>query len=217
MNKILILSFFAVPLLSVQSCSSTMKYANNNFEQTISQCNSCHVATISTMPTMPTMPTMSTAQNAPLLGGMDDEYLIEQLKNFRFDKRGADSLSAATQEMSRQVKALQDDELSRIADYYQDLPITHSTKTLAGDINNGKALYATHCEGCHSSYLGRFFTNSPKISHLKGPYILEQLTLFGANKRHFYTENKHKIKMIEVSKRFDHKALSDITAYIKSK
>jgi cytochrome c553 len=205
MNKILILLFFAVLFLTVQSCSSTAEYANENFKQTILQCNNCHSATV------------LTAENAPLLGGMDDQYLIEQLENFRFDKRGADSLSDATQEMSRQVKALQDDELPRIADYYEDLPIVNSTETVVGDIDNGKALYATNCEGCHSSSFGRFFTNSPKISHLKGPYILEQLTLFAANKRDFHVENKHKNKMVEVSKRFNNKELSDITAYIKSK
>jgi cytochrome c553 len=205
MNKLLMLSFFAVPFLTVQSCSSTTEYSNENFKQTILQCNNCHSATA------------STADNVPLLGGMDNQYLIEQLENFRFDKRGADSLSASTQEMSRQVKALQDDELQQIANYYEVLPTVNSTETVVGDINNGKVLYATNCKGCHSSYFGRFFTNSPKISHLKGPYILEQLTLFGANKRHFYTENKHKIKMAEVSKLFNNKELSDITAYIKSK
>lgn len=205
MNKILILLFFTVLLLTVQSCSFTAENSNNNFKQTILGCNSCHSAIA------------PTANKAPLLNGMDYEYLIEQLQNFRFDKRGANSLLDATQEMSRQVKALQDDEMQSLADYYQNLPIVNSTETVVGDINNGKTLYATHCKGCHSSYFGRFFTNSPKISHLRGSYILTQLILFGANKRHFHIENKHKIKMIEVSKRFNNKELSDITAFIKSK
>ena len=204
MEKILVLSIFVVSLLTIQSCSSTAEDSNVNFKNTILQCNNCHSAT------------SLKAESAPALGGMDDQYLLEQLQNFRFDKRGVDSLSAATQEMSRQVKALQDDELPRIADYYESLPIAHSTETVAGDINNGKGLYAANCEGCHSSYFGRFLTSSPKISHLTGPYILEQLTLFSANKRQFHSENKHKIKMIEVSKRFNNKELSDITAYIKS-
>jgi len=205
MNKILILLFFVIPLITIQSCSSTNEDSNDNFERTISQCNSCHSATT------------PIAKNTPLLDGMDDEYLIEQMKNFRFNKRGVVRLSDATQEMSRQVKALQDDELLRIADYYEDLPIVNSIETVAGNINNGKALYTTNCEGCHSSYFGRFFTKSPKISHLKGPYILEQLTLFSTNKRHFYTENRHKIKMVAVSKIFNNEELSDIAAYIKSK
>ncbi|MEH6452353.1 MAG: c-type cytochrome [Psychromonas sp.] len=204
MNKILVLAIFAVPLLIIQSCSSTAEDSHENFKKTISQCNSCHSATA------------STPDNTPTLAGMDDQYLIEQLRNFRFDKRGTDSLSPVIQEMSRQVKSLQENELPRIADYYKGLPIVNSTETVAGDINNGRALYTANCEGCHSSAFGRFFTKSPKISHLNGPYIFEQLTLFAANKRHFHVENKHKIKMIEVSKIFNNEELSDITAYIKS-
>ncbi|WP_017220857.1 c-type cytochrome [Moritella dasanensis] len=207
MNKILVLAFLTVPLITLQSCSSTVENPHENVKQTVLQCNNCHSATAST----------SATQNTPLLGGMDEQYLMEQLDNFRVDKRGAGSVSAATQEMSRQVKALQDDELRYIANYYAALPTVDSTETVAGDINNGKALYATNCKGCHSSAIGRFFTDSPKISHLKGPYIFEQLTLFAADKRNFNVENKHKNKMVEVSKLFNSKELSDITAYIKSK
>lgn len=205
MNKILILLLFAITLITVQSCSSTIEDSNDNFKQTISRCNSCHSSSA------------TIGKSAPLLGGLDNKYLIEQMKNFRFNKRGVYSLSDATQEMSRQVKALKNDEIIRIAGYYEDQPIINSIETVVGNINNGKMLYTDNCEGCHSSSFGRFFTKSPKISHLNGPYILDQLTLFRANQRHFYTENKHRIKMIAVSKLFNKEELSDIAAYIKSK
>lgn len=204
MNKIFVFSFYALMLLTIQSCCFTAKDSNDHFKTTIIQCNNCHSATA------------SMAMNAPALDGMDDEYLIEQLKNFRFDKRGANSLSPATREMSRQAKALQDNELSRIADYYESLSIANSTETVPGNINTGQVLYDTHCGGCHSSFIGRLFTNSPKVDNLNGPYILEQLTLFAANKRNSHVENKHKKKMIEVSKLFSNKEFSDIAAYLKS-
>jgi len=204
MNKILALSVVVVTFIGIQGCSVISKDSHKNFDSTILQCNSCHSASA------------STPGNAPSLAGMNNEYFIEQLKNFRNNKRGAGTLSPTIKEMSRQVKALQDEELSDIANYYENLPIFNSTETVAGDTNKGKSLYEANCQGCHSSFVGRFFTNSPKISHLKGSYILDQLTLFAANKRHFQDENKHKNKMIEVSKRFNKKELSDITAYIKS-
>ena len=72
MKKILVLSVFAVPFLTIQSCSSTAEDSHDNFKKTILQCNNCHSATA------------STTENIPALGGMDDEYLIQQLENFRF-------------------------------------------------------------------------------------------------------------------------------------
>ena len=201
MNKLLVLSICAVPFFAMQSCSVTKKDSHDNFKQTISPCDSCH---------------SGTALNAPSLDGMDDEYLIEQIKNFRFDKRGVNSLSSLTIEMSQQAKSLKESDFSRIANYYSKRPVINSPETVSGDINNGKRLYDTNCSGCHSSAIGRFFTNSPKISHLKGPYILEQLALFSKNKRSFYVKNKHKNKMVEVSKLLSHKEHSDITAYLKS-
>ncbi len=124
MNKIFVLSVFAVPFLTVQSYSVMAEDSHDNFNKTVLQCNSCHDSTAT-----------SKAENAPSLDGMEYDYLIEQLENFRFDKRGADTLSLATQEMSRQVKALQNDELSLIAGYYEDQPMSHSTETVAGDTN----------------------------------------------------------------------------------
>jgi len=204
MKKKLALLVVTATLLGIQSCSVVLNDSKDNFESTVAQCNSCHSAAA------------STPGNAPSLDGMNSEYLLEQLKNFRSDKRGFATSSPTIREMSGQAKALQDKGLSVIANYYETLAIVNSTETVAGNINQGKMLYETNCQGCHSSVIGRFFTNSPKISHLKGSYILDQLILFAANKRKFQDENKHKNKMIEVSKRFNKKELSDITAYIKS-
>ena len=199
MNKILALSIFVTLFFTIQSCSSTTDSSNKYLKEVILQCNSCH-----------------TTENIPSLNGMDAQYLIGQLENFRFDKRGMNSLSPQIQEMSKQAKKLKSNELQAIANYYEALPIIHSTETVPGDIDNGKLLYETNCQGCHSSIIGRFFTNSPQISHLNGPYILEQLSMFSRDERGFYVENKHKIKMREVSKKFSVEELSAITAYLKS-
>ena len=175
-----------------------------HLQQVIKQCEACH-ASNSEIPS-----------TAPVLDGIEAWYLLEQLHNFSNNARGFASTNPIITEMSRQAQGLDDRQLTHIANYYSDRDAIFSKETVLGNSESGENIYKESCEGCHASFFGRFFTGSPKIAHLEGPYLLAQLKLFAADNRLFLEANKHKNKMIEVTKRFSDEELSDIVAYIKS-
>ncbi len=204
MNRTHLLPAFILLSSSFAGYANTNKAGEAAVQTLIEQCESCHAVEA------------ETASIAPQLDGMDAEYLLEQLDNFRKGQRGADSTDPVTQTMIAQAQALNGSQSQAIAGQYADRDRQYSTETVEGNTRNGEGLYSEHCAGCHSSSMGRFFTNSPQITHLDGPYLLAQLKLFAANQRGFVTQDKHKAKMIKLAKRFRDAELADIVAYMKT-
>jgi cytochrome c553 len=189
-------------VLSLYSCASD-RNSNKALPQQITQCESCH--SIDT----------KISSIAPSLDGMADDYIVEQLESFRQSKRGIDPTDAFTRDMSQQAKALSDEQISSIADYYSGRTRQLSNESVAGNVENGERLYKGQCEGCHSSMLGRYFTKSPRITHLRGSYLLAQLNQFSKDKRLVAEDSKHKVKMVAVAKKLSESEQSSIVAFIK--
>ena len=202
MKKSVVLPSLFGMLFNVAASAQTP--APNTLDEIIGACEECHAAGFNTQ------------AYAPSLNGMQNSYMEEQLSNFRAGSRGASPSGEVVMEMVRQAKSLTESELSRVVDYYSDQKRLHSPETVNGDSNNGKLLYEENCAGCHAGWMGRRFTKSPYITHLEGPYLLQQLQLFASDKRSFVVDGKHKRRMTEVSKIFSPQELSDIAAYIKS-
>ena len=184
-------------------------YASGNntadvLPQQVKQCDRCHSEN-------------STVRSiAPSLDGMSDTYLVEQLENFRQARRGADSADPYTLEMSQQAKALDEEQVARLANYYAGRKRRPSTGTVPGNVGHGEQLYKEKCGGCHSSLFGRFFTRSPRITHLKASYILAELSEFATGERRVKHDSKHKLKMVAVAKQLNDVDRADIVAYIKA-
>ncbi len=197
MNKI---NLFCLLLVFV-SCKS---YDFNSFSKekqaVIQSCTVCHSAD-------------AKVNRAPLLEGMEDWYILEQLANFKEGKRGS---TEADKLMSVVASSLTAESSEEVAAYFASLEKKSEKSNLSGDIKVGENLYAENCKGCHSKAIGRFFTGSPLMEHLNGDYILKQLKDFRDDKRSFVEVNKHKEKMIVVAKRFNDQQFNDIVAYIES-
>jgi cytochrome c553 len=204
MIKVILLLFpiLGALVLSLYSCASD-RNSNKALPEHITQCESCH--SIDT----------NISSIAPSLDGMAYDYIVEQLENFRQSKRGIDSTDAFTRDMSQQAKALSDEQISLIADYYSGRTRQLSNESVSGNVENGEHLYKEQCEGCHSSMLGRYFTKSPRITHLRGSYLLAQLDQFSKNKRLMVEDSKHKLKMVAVAKKLNKTEQSNIVAFIK--
>ena len=202
MKKSVVLPSLFGMLFNVAASAQTP--APNTLDEIIGACEGCHATGFGTQ------------AYAPSLNGMQNWYMEEQLHNFRAETRGASPSGEAVMEMARQTKSLTESELSGVVDYYSHQKRLHSSETVNGDSDNGKPLYEENCAGCHAGWMGRRFTKSPYITHLEGPYLLQQLQLFASDKRSFVVDGKHKRRMTEVSKIFSPQELSDIAAYIKS-
>lgn len=202
-TKMLLLSILGALVLSLYSCASD-RNSNQTALELVTQCDNCHRidTKISSM--------------APSLDGMAESYMVEQLENFRQSKRGTDPTDALTREMSQQAKSLSKEQVFLISDYYSWRTRQLSTESVTGDLENGERLYKEQCEGCHSSMLGRYFTKSPRITHLSGPYLLAQLNQFSKGKRLVVEDSKkHKLKMVAVAKKLSERDQLDIVAFIK--
>jgi len=200
--KLLLFSMLIALILPLYSHAGATD-DKNTLHKRIEQCELCH--SIDTK-----VPSI-----APSLDGMADGYIVEQLENFRQSRRGVDSADQFTQDMSQQANALNDRQISLIADYYSGRKRHHSNESVSGNAENGEHLYAQLCEGCHSSILGRYFTKSPRITHLRGSYLRTQLEEFSAGKRQVMKDSEHKLKMVEVAGQLSGREQSDIVAFIK--
>jgi len=206
MNKTL-LGFLAGVSLSVPVCAfSGIDFDGDWLHQQVSQCERCHRmgGRVSSV--------------APSLDGMDDDYFTEQLENFRQFRRGADSFDPIEREMSERAKSLSDKQISKLADFYSTRKRRFATESVSGSAENGKPLYKKHCKGCHSSVFGRFFTGSPRITHLRGAYLYAQLEKFASGERQVRKDSKHskhKVKMVTVARQLSDRERADIVAYVK--
>lgn len=201
-EKMVLFPILGALVLSLYSCASE-RNSNQTAHGLVTQCESCHG--IDT----------KISSIAPSLDGMAESYIVEQLENFRQSKRGTDPTDALTRTMSQQAKALSDEQVSFIGDYYSGRTRQLSNELVTGDLESGERLYKEQCEGCHSSMLGRYFTKSPRITHLKGPYLLAQLDQFAKGKRLVVEDSKHKLKMVAVAKKLSDREQSNIVAFIK--
>ena len=203
MKKLFLLPMLGgLVLLSLYSCANNRDSMPALHAQ-ITQCESCH------------SPDTKIPSIAPSLDGMAEDDIVEQLENFRQSKRGIEPTDAFTRDMSQQAKALRDEQIVLIADYYSGRQRQFSNESVSGNTENGQHLYKTQCEGCHSKMLGRYFTGSPRITHLRGTYLLAQLHKFSKGKRLVGEDSEHKLKMVTVAKKLRDSEQSDIVAYIK--
>lgn len=176
-------------------------------EALVTQCDSCHSVSEANAPI------------APSLNGMNEQYLIEQMANFQQGQRGAhlddQNIVPAHQ--------LDQDSISLVAEFYEELEIRHSEQHPAFTIegmtaseSNGEALYDDQCSVCHGSWLGRWISNSPEIQQLPPRYMAKQIQAFAHDKRGFVTPNGYKNDMLDVAKGLSDQELLDIIQYINT-
>lgn len=180
------------------------------FQQTITQCESCHSAEHNHSAEPNTI--------APVLNGMDNDYIEQQLINFQTGKRTSKGANAADVEKAHSRSVIDGDSLSLIADHYDELEYRISKIALPPQANTtpeqGEALFDDQCASCHTSAFGRFLSDSPEITHLEAPYLLEQLQMMKSGQRGFHEETKHHRKMVERLKAMSTEDLVNIVTYI---
>ncbi len=155
--------------------------------------------------------------NAPVLDGLPERYLEEQMHNFASGMRGAESSDQFTHTMINQLQALEPGQFRSLARDYARKRDYFSFVTVDGDSSRGEPLFQENCRSCHISPVGRLFTGSPPVTQLGGPYIVAQLRAFAADQRSFTEENSHKLKMAQLSKQLSQQDILDVTAFIKSR
>lgn len=148
----------------------------------------------------------------PQLGGLSAEYIYQQLDNFKHDRRGQD---AETDMMKNVVLGLTEKQARGLSEWASDLdvvPLFDSSKAVE---SAGHQVYEAKCQGCHSSFMGRLMTGSPRLDGLDSSYMMKQLALFKSGIRTLAEPTKHQTKMLNVVKSLTDEEFLSLTEFIE--
>jgi cytochrome c553 len=125
----------------------------------------------------------STDPNYPKLAGMDQEYLMRQLKAFAAGKRRDDTMSGI-------IGGIDPNDFSTLAAYYgklkpapgkvQDAQLASKGKTIFEDGNTDSGVPA--CAGCHQPD-GKGNARFPRLAGQHQTYVLKQLADYKSGRR----------------------------------
>ncbi len=120
----------------------------------------------------------SQTYNGPRIGGLDEDYLLRQLSNFKNGIRGRHERDLFGGQMRPVKESITDAEMVDVAAYIATLNPPFPEVTLQGDVEQGKQLYE-NCVVCHGEMgEGIPALKSPALAGLNDWYLQRQLQNF---------------------------------------
>lgn len=198
--KSLVVVILLLPTLRVMAGSESIVYQN--------ECMGCHVGQTKDGGVI------VNELRGPPLGGLGKQYILRQLKGFKYGWRGAGHPAARS--MSDAIANYSDEELKEISHWAANIQSDKHFDYSLGKGSDGYQLYSDKCKGCHDSVIGRYMTESPKINYLDTDYIIRQLHFFDEGSRNFDQPTKHQLKMQTVIKSLTDDEFEVLTRFIAS-
>ncbi len=156
--------------------------------------------------------------NAPALAGRPEWYIVRQLNHFRAGIRGAHPQDTFGQQMRPMAMVLPNHRaIDDVAAYLASLPRASFSATIAGDVDQGKILYA-RCAPCHGQQAeGNQAFNGPPLAHQHDWYLLTQLEHFKAGIRGSDPQDTIGLPMTGMAATLrDEAEMANVVAYIAS-
>ncbi|NJN51749.1 MAG: cytochrome c [Gammaproteobacteria bacterium] len=158
------------------------------------------------------------AMNSPKIAGQEPWYLERQLKAFKSGLRGAapgDMYGAQMRPMAMQLA--DDAAVANVVAYIGTFADAKPAATVTGDVNAGKALYAT-CAACHGQKAeGLAQLNGPRLTGQDDWYLVRQLQNYKKGLRGAAPGDMYGAQMRPMAGMLaDDKAINDVVAYIHS-
>lgn len=154
---------------------------------------------------------------APPIAGLPDWYVVAQLQNFQFDRRGVHAADTEGQMMRAISKALTPQQIPEVASHVTQLPrVTPPPAYPAVDLARGKELYEERCMECHRyNGEGELVFRSPPLVGLPDWYLTAQLRKFQRGLRGAEIGDEYGKKMILSSSYVDDEPmLQSLVAYL---
>lgn len=148
----------------------------------------------------------------PQLGGLSADYVYQQLESFKQGLRGQD---AETEMMKNVVLGLTDKQAKGLSEWAADLEVVPVFDYNKAVELPGYQVYQAKCQDCHSSFIGRFMTDSPRLDGLDSGYLLKQMALFKSGSRAVIDPSKHQRKMMTVVKSLTDEEFLLLTEFFK--
>lgn len=154
--------------------------------------------------------------NAPAIGGLPAWYTARQLHNFKSGVRGADAKDTFGAQMRPMAMTLADDSaIENVSAYVATLISSKPEATLKGDVEKGKAAYAT-CAACHGpDGAGIEAMNAPPLAGQADWYLLRQLQAYKSGMRGTNEKDPFGAQMRPMAMTLaTDEAVRDVAAYI---
>jgi len=154
--------------------------------------------------------------NAPRIAGMPAWYSVLQLQNFKSGLRGTNAKDQYGTQMRPMAMTLTDDAaVDNIAAYVATLEAPKPEATVKGDVEKGKAAYAT-CAACHAADgSGNEALKTPPLAGQADWYVERQLQAYKSGVRGTDPKDGLGMQMRPMAMMLaTDEAVRDVTAYI---
>lgn len=156
---------------------------------------------------------------SPSIAHLPSWYVIQQINNFRENRRGTDPTDPQGLLMAGISKTLQPDQVHTLAKHVEKMPMVVPTPTVAEgttDIENGMILFQERCMECHRyNASGEMAFGSPPLTGRQDWYLADQIRKFKTGKRGTAKTDANGAKMVISSSYIgDEQTLNDVMAYI---
>jgi cytochrome c oxidase subunit 2 len=170
-------------------------------------CSTCHGVQLMGNPIL----------RAPRLSGMDAWYVEQQLHGYKDGWRGKDEKDPAGMDMQPMAAALSDQQIIDVAEYVALTRSPMPATTVAGDVDKGRALYAS-CRACHGqSGEGVESLGGPALTGIDDWYFITQMKNFRDGIRGSHPDDNYGRLMQNATRSLsDDDAIVDIVSYIST-
>jgi cytochrome c553 len=154
---------------------------------------------------------------APAIAGLPEWYVKVQLEKYRDGIRGAHPSDVEGLRMRPMSRTLMHNlaDYDHVSAYVASMPVQPADRTLQGDAEAGKALYAT-CAACHGADgAGNQAMGAPPIAQMDDWYLERQLHKFKKGLRAYDKRDigGNSMKAMAMTLK-DDKAVQDVVTYI---
>ena len=156
-------------------------------------------------------------QRGPMIEGLPQWYLHQQLEKFSKGIRGKLSENKSEWLMGSAIKQFGDSEdWPRLAAYIANLPALKPLRTVRGNHEKGKALYAM-CASCHGPMAkGNQVLGAPPLNVQEDWYLREQLMKYRSSMRGYHPQDLGGATMRAVASSLTNEQIKNIVFYLSS-
>ena len=155
-------------------------------------------------------------QRGPVLDGLPEWYLADQLRKFKSGQRGKNAANRAEALMGvAMAKVETEAQLAALARHFAGRKPKPSIRVIRGDAVAGKTLYVIRCVSCHGARgEGKPEIQSPPVNVQEDWFLLDQLRKYANGQRSVHPSDAGGVMMKAAAANLSLNDLRNMVAYI---
>ena len=155
-------------------------------------------------------------QRGPVLDGLPEWYLADQLKKFKSGQRGKNAANRAEALMGVAMAKVETEvQLAGLARHFAGRKPKPSIRVVRGNIPVGRAHYVTRCVSCHGARgEGKPEIQSPPVNVQEDWFLLDQLRKYANGQRSVHPSDAGGVMTKAAASNLSLNDLRNMVAYI---